>query len=113
MPHRRNASDRLRLAPDTTPPDTTITEMPKTKTHKSKAGFAFTSSESDSSFECKLDDNFDFGPCTTPLTVSAKLGKHTLLVRAKDAAGNVDATPAAATWKVVKKKKKHHKHHHA
>jgi hypothetical protein len=95
---------------DTTPPETTITAMPRARIHKGKANIAFTSSEADSSFECRLDHNFDFGPCPTPLSVNAKRGKHTIEVRAKDAAGNVDTTPAVATWKVVKKKKHHHHH---
>jgi hypothetical protein len=34
-----------------------------------------------------------------------KKGKHTFEVRAVDAAGNVDPTPASDTWKRKKKKK--------
>jgi len=43
-------------------------------------------------------------PCSSPLSQKVKPGKHTLEVRAKDAAGSVDATPASQTWKVKKKK---------
>ena len=35
-----------------------------------------------------------------------KKGKHTFLVRATDAAGNTDATPAEDAFTVKKKKKK-------
>jgi hypothetical protein len=96
------------VPPDSTPPDTTITTMPKANIHKPKAGFAFTSSEIGSTFECKLDDDFGFGPCPSPLTIKVSRGKHALEVRAVDAAGNADPTPAVATWRVVKKKKKRH-----
>jgi hypothetical protein len=34
------------------------------------------------------------------------LGTHTFQVRATDAAGNTDPTPATQSWKVKKKKKK-------
>jgi hypothetical protein len=56
-------------------------------------------------FECKLDDGV-FQSCTSPHTVRVKKGKHSLAVRAKDAAGNFDPTPATDGWKVKKRKKK-------
>ncbi len=90
-------------AGDTTPPDTTITDGPKSKTKKKTATFSFTSTEAGSTFECKLDDG-NFEPCTSPKDVKVKKGKHTFEVRAKDAAGNVDPTPASQSWKVKKKK---------
>ncbi|HYU59662.1 MAG TPA: hypothetical protein VEK39_02780 [Solirubrobacterales bacterium] len=90
--------------PDTTAPDTTITKRPKDKTKKKTATFEFTSTEPGSSFECKLDAG-PFAPCTSPDTLKVKKGKHTLAVRARDAAGNVDGSPASDDWKVKKKKK--------
>ncbi len=90
---------------DTTPPDTSITDGPKSKTKKKKATFEFSSTEAGSTFECRLDHNLGFSPCTSPQDVMVALGKHTLEVRAKDAAGNVDPTPAEQSWKVKKKKK--------
>jgi len=57
------------------------------------------------SFECKLDAG-PFAPCSSPSTYSVKRGQHTFAVRAKDAEGNVDATPATQTWRVKKAKKK-------
>ena len=90
--------------PDTAPPDTTITKRPKDKTKKKTATFEFTSSEPGSTFDCKLD-GAQFQPCTSPDTLKVKKGKHTFEVRARDAAGNVDATPASDDWKVKKKRK--------
>jgi DNA-binding beta-propeller fold protein YncE len=91
-------------AGDTDPPDTTITAGPKAKTKKKTAKFEFSSSEPGSTFECKLDSG-SFEACTSPRDIKAKKGKHTFEVRATDAAGNVDPTPATQSWTVKKKKK--------
>ena len=82
---------------DTTPPDTTITSGPAALTNATAATITFTATEP-GTFECALD-GAAFSSCTTPLSLSALAeGSHTLLVRATDAAGNVDATPASRTW---------------
>jgi hypothetical protein len=94
------------LVPDLTPPETTISKGPKKKTKSKKAKFKFNSSEADSSFECKVDDKA-FNPCDSPAKIKGiKKGKHKFAVRATDAAGNADASPATYKWKV----KKRHKH---
>jgi Tol biopolymer transport system component len=90
---------------DSVPPETTITKHPKDKTKKKQATFEFTSTEPGSTFECSLD-GAPFAPCTSPETVKVKKGKHSFEVRARDAAGNVDGSPAGDSWKVKKKKKK-------
>ena len=91
---------------DRTAPETTITAGPKKKTTKKKATFEFSSSEPRSTFECALDKGA-LASCTSPLkTKKLRPGKHTFSVRAKDAAGNVDATPATQSFKVKKPKKK-------
>jgi hypothetical protein len=90
---------------DTTPPDTQITAGPRKKERKGKASFSFSSTEPGSTFECKLDGGA-FEPCTSPHGVKVKKGKHGFEVRAQDASGNVDPTPATQDWKVKKKKKK-------
>jgi hypothetical protein len=88
--------------PDRTAPDTVIDKAPKRKSKKRKVKFAFSATEP-SSFECKLDKG-DFEPCETPLKERVKRHRHVFLVRAKDAAGNVDPTPAEAKFKVRKKR---------
>jgi hypothetical protein len=86
--------------PDTTAPDTTITSGPTATTTSTSASFAFTSSESGSTFECKLDAG-GYAACTGPKAYSGlTTGSHTFSVRATDAAGNVDASPASQTWTI-------------
>ena len=77
---------------DTVGPDTTITAKPAKRVTKKKAKVAFTS-EAGARFECQLDGKA-WKACTSPFKARLKLGKHTILVRAIDAAGNADATPA-------------------
>jgi parallel beta-helix repeat protein len=85
---------------DTTPPETTIVTKPADPSTSTSAQFAFSSSESGSTFECKLDAG-SFATCTSPVSLSGlALGSHTFEVRATDAAGNEDATPAGYTWTV-------------
>ena len=93
------------LVIDTTPPVTTIRGQAKFKTKKKSAKVKFTlgASEAGAGFECSLD-GAPFAACSSPFTAKAKRGKHTLRVRASDAAGNVDDTPAARAFKVTKKK---------
>jgi CSLREA domain-containing protein len=84
---------------DTTPPETKIAKKPKPDGGP-KAKFKFSSSEPASSFECKLDKK-PFKKCRSPKTYKGlKPGKHVFKVRAKDAAGNVDPTPAKKKFRV-------------
>ena len=86
--------------PDTTPPDTTITAAPPARSGSSSASFSFTSTEAGSSFACRLDGGA-FAPCVSPRSYSALgFGDHNFEVRATDAAGNTDPTPASYTWTV-------------
>jgi hypothetical protein len=89
--------------PDTTPPDTVIVQGPKKKTTSKKAIFKFNSTESGSTFECSLD-GAKFKLCTSPHKVKVRPGKHHFLVRARDAAGNLDTSEANWSWKRLKKK---------
>ncbi len=83
---------------DTTPPDTTITISPKNPSNTKSASFSFSSTESNSTFECQLD-NGSYTVCTSPRGYSGLAeGSHTFSVRATDAAGNTDTTPATYTW---------------
>jgi hypothetical protein len=95
------------LAPDTTPPQTKIKKHPrkvvKTKHAKAKVKFTFKSSEPGSTFECKLDKK-KFKSCKSPKKLKVKVGKHRFQVRATDAAGNTDPSPATRKFKVVRKR---------
>jgi hypothetical protein len=83
------------------PPQTKIKKRPKNKIDTTKAKYKFKSGEPGSTFECKLDKK-KFKPCTSPKKVKRlKEGKHKFKVRAIDAAGNVDPTPAKDKFKVV------------
>ena len=86
--------------PDTTPPDTTITSGPSGTTTSTTATFSFASTEAGSTFQCALD-TAAFAGCTSPMTYSSLApGSHTFQVKAADPAGNVDSTPASATWTI-------------
>ena len=87
-------------APDTRPPGTTIDSGPSGTVSGTTATFAFSSDEAAATFECSLD-SAAFTACPSPKTYSnLAVGDHTLKVRAKDAAGNIDASPAARSWTV-------------
>ncbi len=62
--------------------------------------FTLTSSDAGSSFQCSLDGGA-FVACATPYDPGAAPGTHTLTVRAVDAQGNIDPTPATTTFTVA------------
>jgi large repetitive protein len=84
---------------DTTAPETSLASVPKSATTATSATFAFSASEA-GSFECRLD-GAPFALCGSPKSYSG-LGKgdHRFEVRAIDAAGNADATPALHAWRI-------------
>ncbi len=86
--------------PDKTAPQTKIKSGPSGSTNSRKAKFAFSSSESGSKFQCKLDGKA-WSSCNSPKTYkNLKSGKHTFKVRARDKAGNTDQSPAKRSWHV-------------
>ena len=86
---------------DTMAPQTTIDSGPTATTTGTSASFQFSSSESGSSFQCQLDSG-SWASCSSPKAYSSLgLGLHTVAVKATDAAGNTDASPAARTWTVL------------
>lgn len=83
--------------PDTTPPQTTVT-LGLGGAYHQDTFFWFVSSEAGSRFQCRFDRG-SWNSCDSPLKYAmVPEGTHTLEVRATDAAGNVDPTPAARTW---------------
>jgi Polysaccharide lyase len=85
---------------DTTPPETTITSGPSGTITTSSASFAFDSSESGSTFACRMD-GAAWGGCTSPKSYSGLAnGAHTFDVRATDSANNTDASPASRAFTV-------------
>jgi hypothetical protein len=82
---------------DKTAPQTTIL---KKKIKGRTAKFRFASSEAGSTFQCRLDKK-KFKPCRSPKKYKRlKPGKHVFEVRAIDAAGNKDKTPATRKFRV-------------
>jgi Bacterial TSP3 repeat len=86
--------------PDTTAPETSISAGPSGTVASASASFSFSSSEAGSSFQCRLDAGA-WASCSSPKAYSGLAnGSHTFDVRATDAAGNTDASPASRTWTV-------------
>jgi hypothetical protein len=85
-------------------PQTTLRGKPGKKTRDRTPTFRFASSESDSTFQCKLDGR-PFRSCRSPFTTkSLKLGRHTFRVRARDDSGKLDPSPATYGFKIIAKK---------
>ena len=85
---------------DATAPDTTITAGPSGKVAVQTAQFSFASDDPAAHFQCKLDSE-EYDACTSPINLAGLTeGEHTLFVRAVDAAGNRDETPAEGAWVV-------------
>jgi LysM repeat protein len=86
--------------PDTMPPETTISSGPNNPTTSTKATFVFAASEAGATFQCALDGG-GFVSCTSPKSYAdVSVGSHTFQVRATDAAGNTDPSPASYGWTV-------------
>jgi hypothetical protein len=85
---------------DTTPPNTRLTAAPARRTRVRRARFRFTATESGSSFQCKLDRR-RWTSCRSPQAYRRLTkGLHVFRVRARDAAGNADPTPATRSWRI-------------
>jgi hypothetical protein len=91
---------------DTTAPETGFDQQPTAITNSPDASFVFTGSDLvTATASLRYEYSLDGGAYTPADGNSLSLtglvdGSHTLLVRATDAAGNTDMTPAAFTWTV-------------
>jgi len=87
------------VAPDTTPPTTTIDTGPSSQTESTTATFTFHANEV-ATFECKIDGGA-YSSCTSPKAYSGLAeGQHTVTVRSTDGTGNVETSPPSSTWTI-------------
>src|SRR4029079_10871460 len=88
---------------DLTLPDTAFTGGPVDPHPKNdtKPSFTFNSpTDATATFQCSVD-NAAFTTCTSPhTTATLAAGAHNIRVRAIDAAGNIDATPAVRNFTI-------------
>jgi hypothetical protein len=85
---------------DTVAPTTTLTMMPPAADNSTMVTFEFTSNEMNVIFECSID-NGGFTACRSGDTFGPiGDGAHAFAVRARDRAGNTDASPAIHAWQV-------------
>jgi hypothetical protein len=86
---------------DATPPETAISSGPEGTTPARRAVFTLTASDrTETTFTCSLDGAAMSGCGATPVYGELADGEHRLVVVARDAAGNVDPTPATRAWVV-------------
>jgi hypothetical protein len=91
-------SKELTVIVDLTNPDTVIDSSPANFVNDARETFRFSSDEQNTTFECSLD-GAPFEPCESPKEYSDLTdGTHTFDVRAIDAAGNTDPSPAQRSW---------------
>ena len=91
---------KLVVVADTTAPETTLTGAPSGTVATRDARLSFASTES-GRFECSQDGG-TWRSCTSPTSIANLAdGAHRFAVRAVDAAGNADASPATASWTVA------------
>jgi hypothetical protein len=85
---------------DTVKPQTVIQTGPSGEIDDPTPTFTFSSSEP-GTFQCRVLTTLAFRTCPSPFTTSAlNDGAYTLRVRARDKAGNLDATPATRSFTV-------------
>ncbi len=82
---------------DTVAPTLTVSTFPPASNISTTASFAFTSSETGSTFVCSFD-GADFSSCASPLNLASLVnGSHTMKIKALDVAGN-ESTEYSYTW---------------
>jgi hypothetical protein len=87
---------------DTVAPETTILDGPTGTIATDSATFTYEGSADAIAFECRLDDAaFSACPSDGSILTGLAVGSHGFDVRALDAAGNVDASPAERAFTVT------------
>ena len=87
---------------DTVAPDTSILDGPSGTIETDSASFTYSGSADATGFECRLDGAaFADCPAEGKTFAGLALGSHEFAVRSRDAAGNIDASPAARTFTVT------------
>jgi hypothetical protein len=87
---------------DELPPETSLDVTPNSMTSSLVASFEFSGSDDRSpvTFECSVDGE-SYVSCASPFsTPTLSVGPHMFAVRAVDAVGNIDLTPASYTWTI-------------
>lgn len=85
-------------------PQTKLRRKPPQRTSDRTPTFRFSSDEPGSRFQCKLDRK-PFRLCRSPFTSKRLgLGPHTFKVRARDASGLLDRSPASYRFTVIEKR---------
>lgn len=100
---RVGSSGVVAFTVDTRPPQTSFAKHPpkliRSRHRKARASFRFRASEPGSSFVCKVDRGL-LHFCDAKLSRRFEAGRHTVRVRARDAAGNLDPTAAVFRFRV-------------
>lgn len=98
----------IAIVPDTIAPETSLSGVPA-QLGLNPSGFGLSGWDNipagiaapGLTFECSLDGS-NFAPCPSPVSYNNLApGNHTFAVRAKDNAGNVDATPTTYSWGIA------------
>jgi thermitase len=91
---------------DTAAPATFFGKRPakvvRTRGRAARVVFTFLSNETGATFVCRID-RAPYRPCLGRLARRFRLGAHVVRVLARDAAGNVDPTPAVVRFRVVRR----------
>jgi subtilase family protein len=100
---RRGSSGAAMFTIDTRPPRTAIAKHPRKliRTHRRlvRESFRFRSSEAGATFVCKVDRGL-LRFCGRRYSRRFGVGRHTVQVRSRDRAGNVDRSPAVFHFRV-------------
>jgi uncharacterized protein YegP (UPF0339 family) len=76
---------------DSSPPTITVTSQPPTTNLSTSASFAFTSNDSNATYQCKLDSG-TYSTCSSPVAFSPIAnGNHSFSIKATDQFGNTSA----------------------